>query len=182
MELASARDIYHWERVGRREEFFSVGSPGSWDMGWAALGLSPPALKEDTLYMWYSGKPQGHGTQGNFNSSIGLLTLRRDGFVALRAGTRGGELMTEPIEVTGPRLSVNATVLFGELRVRVIDDVEVPEGYSLEECNGLARGDRVDAPITWGDNHRDLRPFVGRKIRLHIQTDNATSLYSYRTW
>jgi hypothetical protein len=182
MELASARELYSWDRVGRREEFFSVGSPGSWDMGWAALGLSPPALKGDILHMWYSGKPQGHGTQGNFNSSIGLLTLRRDGFVALRAGTRGGEFMTESIKVTGPKLSVNATVLFGELRVRVIDDVEVPEGYSMEECNGLVRDDSVDAPITWGSEHRDLTPFVGRKIRLHVQTDNATSLFSYRTW
>ena len=182
MELASARELYDWERVGRREEFFSVGSPGSWDMGWAALGLSPPALKGDTLYMWYSGKPQGHGTQGNFTSAIGLLTLRRDGFVALRAGIRGGELMTEPIEITGPRLSVNATVLFGELRVRVIDDIEVADGYSLEDCNGLVHDDRVDTLITWGDDGRDLAPFVGRKVRLHIQTDNATSLYSYRTW
>ena len=69
MELASAHEVEHWQRVGRREEFFSVGSPGSWDGGWAACGLSAPALKGDTLYMGYSGKPQGHGTGGNFHSS-----------------------------------------------------------------------------------------------------------------
>ena len=181
MELASAREIHAWKRVGKREEFFSVGAPGMWDMGWAALGLSPPALKGDTLYMWYSGKPQGHGTQGNFSSAIGLLKLRRDGFVALRAGIGGGELMTEPIEVRGPHLAVNATVLFGSLRIRIIDDVEVAKGYSFEECNGLVHDDSIRAEITWGAERRDLSPFIGRKVRLHIQTDNATSLYSYRT-
>ena len=88
--------------------------------------------------------------------------------------------MTEPIEVTGPHLSVNATVLFGKLRVRIIDDMEAPKGYSFEECNGLVENDSVHGGITWGEERRDLSPFVGRKVRLHIQTDNATSLYSYR--
>ena len=58
--------------------------------------------------------------------------------------------MTEPILVSGPRLSVNALVLFGQLRLRVVDDLEVPGGYSLEECNGLVRGDSTDFEITWG--------------------------------
>ena len=180
MELASAREVEHWQRVGRREEFFSVGPPGSWDGGWAACGLSAPALKGDTLYMGYSGKPQGHGTGGNFHSSIGMLTLRRDAFAAMRCGIGGGELMTEPILVSGPRLSVNALVLFGQLRLRVVDGMEVPGGYSMEECNGLVRGDSTDFEITWGEERRDLAPFVGRKIRLHMQADNAASLYAYR--
>ena len=182
MELAAARDLDHWRRVGRRgEEFFSVGAPGSWDGGWAACGLTPPALKDDALHLWYSGKPQGHGTRGNFSSAIGLLRLRRDGFVALRCGIRGGELMTEPLEVTGPNLSINAICLFGRVQVRIIDDVSVPEGYDFAACNALESRDETDCPITWGAERRDLTPFVGKKIRLHIQADNATSLYSYRT-
>ena len=181
MELATAREIDHWDRVGRREEFFSVGSPGSWDGGWAACGLSPPALKGDTLYIAYSGKPQGHGTEGNFHSSIGMLTLRRDAFAALRCGVGGAELMTEPILVRGPRLALNALVLFGRLRLRIIDGLEVPRGYSLEECNGMVRDDSTDFEVTWGEERRDLTPFIGSKIRLHLQADNAASLYSYRT-
>ena len=180
MELVAARNPGHWQRVGRREEFFSVGPPGSWDAGWAACGLSAPALKGDTLYMWYSGKPQGHGTGGNFTSSIGLLTLGRDRFVALRCGIRGGELMTEPVEVKAPQLRLNAICLFGRVQVRVVDDYTVPEGYGFDACNGLQHADQFEAPITWGEASRDLSPFLGKKVRLHFRADNAASLYAYR--
>ena len=180
MEWVTARDLGHWRRVGRREAFLSVGSPGSWDGGWAACGLSPPALKGDTLYMWYSGKPQGHGTACQFTSAIGLVTLGRDRFVALRCGIGGGEMMTEPVEVVGARLFLNAMCLFGRVEVRIVDDFAVSEGYDFEACNGLECGDEMDCEITWGDDRRDLAPFAGRKICLHMRSDNATSLYAYR--
>ena len=180
VQLATARDINHWSRVGQREEFLPVGTPGSWDGAWSSLTSNPPVLKDDTLHMWYNGRPQAHGTEGRFQSAIGMATLRKDGFVALRCGIRGGDLMTEPVEVTGPRLSVNAICLFGRVQIRVIDDVSVPEGYDFADCNALERRDDTDCPITWGEGKRDLSPFVGKKVRLHIQADNATSLFSYR--
>ena len=91
------------------------------------------------------------------------MTLGKDRFVALRCGIGGGELMTEPIEVIGPRLGVNATCLFGHLQVRVIADASVPEGFDFESCNGLSRGDETDCEITWGQERRDLTPFVGQE-------------------
>ena len=62
--------------------------------------------------------------------------------------------------------------------MRVIDDFAVAEGYDCEACEGLEHGDETDCEVSWGG--KDLAPFVGRKVRLHIETDNATSLYSYR--
>jgi hypothetical protein len=115
-----------------------------------------------------------------FESFIGVATLRKDGFVALRCGIRGGEVMTEPILVTAPRLYLNAAAPFARVLVRVIDDMEEAPGFSFEACNGLIRGDEVSWEITWGEEGRDLSRFAGRRIRLHIQSDNAASLYSYR--
>ena len=119
--------------------------------------------------------------------SIGLLTLRKDGFVALRCGNQGGDVMTEAVPVDGPRLFLNASVFgnkasadFGNVRVRVICDIEVPEGFTFEDCNGLVRDDQTDFEITWGPERNNLARFVGQKVRLHIQTDAAGSLYSYR--
>ena len=178
VQLASARDLAHWQRVGRREEFMPVGAAGSWDGAWASLSGNPPVRVGDELYMWYSGRPQAHGTQGSFSSSIGMAKLRKDGFVALRCGIRGAALMTEPVEVIGPKLFLNAISLYGKVRVRVIDDFAVAEGYDFDDCNGLENGDETDCEVTWGG--KDLSPFVGRKIRLHIEADNATSLFSYR--
>jgi len=179
-QLASARDLDHWQRVARREVFLPVGAPGTWDSAWATCAASPPILMDDTLYIWYSGRPQAHGTQGMFRSAIGLATLRRDGFVSLRCGMRGGELMTEPILVSGPRLLLNAVCLFGQIRARVICGDEAPSEFSLEECKGLARGDQTGFELTWGHEGRNLAPLVGRQVRLHFQAENATSLYTYR--
>ena len=66
------------------------------------------------------------------------------------------------------------------MQIRVIDDVSVPEGYDFAACNALERRDDTDYAITWGAEQKDLSPFVGKKVRLHIQADNATSLFSYR--
>ena len=180
VQLASARNLKHWRRVGRRQEFLSVGPPGSWDGAWVSLARNPLVLKGDRLYFWYSGKSQAHGTKGMAKAAIGVLTLRKDGFVALRSGIPGGELMTEPVEVLLPKLYLNALSYFGRVQIRVIENVSVPNGYSLEECNGLERGDETGFEVTWGKDRKDLSPFVGKRIRLHIQADNATSLFSYR--
>ena len=58
--------------------------------------------------------------------------------------------------------------------------IEVPEGFTFEDCNGLVRDDQTDFEITWGPERNNLARFVGQKVRLHIQTDAAGSLYSYR--
>ena len=58
VQLATARHLDHWQRVGRREEFLPVGSPGTWDGAWSSLSSNPPALVGDTLYMWYSAVPK----------------------------------------------------------------------------------------------------------------------------
>jgi len=178
--LASARDLEHWQRVGRRDLLFPTGPPGSWDAAWATMSGNPPVLVDDTLYVWYTGNSQAHGTRGDARSRIGLATLRKDGFVALRCGIRGAQLMTEPVTVSAPKLFLNATCEFGRVRVRVIDDFSVAEGYDFDDCQGLERADEVSFEITYGKEGKDLSPFVNRQVRLHIEAENAASLYSYR--
>ena len=185
-ELTTARELDCWKRVGRHESFLPVGTPGSWDDGWATCAANGPILKDGKLYIYYSGKRR-HGNDRVNLGSIGLRTLRKVGFVALRCGNQGGDVMTEAVPVSAPRLFLNASVFgnkasadFGNVRVRVICDIEVPEGFTFEDCNGLVRDDQTDFEITWGPERNNLARFVGQKVRLHIQTDAAGSLYSYR--
>ena len=179
-QLVSSRDLEHWERVGKREEFLPVGPSGGFDGAWATIAPSSPVLVDDTLYLWYNGRPQAHGTEGMFESYIGAVKLRKDRFVALRCGIRGAEMMTEPVTVGGAKLFLNATALFGDVRVRVVDDYTVPEGFEFDDCNGLDHDDLTSCEITWGADRRDLSQFAGRQVRLHIRSSNATSLFSYR--
>ena len=88
--------------------------------------------------------------------------------------------MTEPVTVSGPKLFLNATCEFGRVRVRVIDDFSVAEGYDFDDCQGLERADEVSFEITYGEEGKDLTQFVNRQVRLHIEAENAASLYSYR--
>jgi hypothetical protein len=95
--------------------------------------------------------------------------------------------MTEPVTVNAPNLYLNAVVFgtkmgadYGTVRVRVVCDSEVPEEYTFESCNGLVRDDLTDCPITWGEDRRSLARFDGQEVRLHIQSDAPTSLFSYR--
>ena len=185
-ELTSGRAIDHWQRVGKREPFLNVGAPGSWDDGWVTCAANGPIRREDKLHIYYSGIRR-HGSDRINRGGIGLVTLRKDGFVALRCGNQGGDVMTEPVAVSGPRLFLNAAVFgtkmgaeFGSVRVRVVVDTEVPEEFTFEACNGLVRDDQTDFEITWGPDRKNLSHFAGRKVRLHIQADSPTSLYSYR--
>ena len=185
-ELVSARSIDRWQRVGRREPFLPVGAPGSWEDGWATCAANGPILKDGRLLIFYSGKRR-HGDDRANRGGIGLLTLRKDGFVSMRCGGQGGELMTEPVQVDGPRLYLNASVFgnkgsadLGNLRVRVISDIEVPDGFAFEDCNGLARGDQTGFEVTWGPQRDNLARFAGRKVRLHFHADAAANFYSYR--
>ena len=180
VEMASARDPHHWQRSGRREIFLPTGSPGAWDSAWVSCAASPPIIWDDELYIFYSGSAQEHGTAGNFRSAIGLARLRRDGFVALRCGIRGGELMTEPITITGSRLALNASSPFGTVDVQVVDDTNIPPGFTFDDCNGLRNQDHTAFQVTWGEAQQDLTPFLGEKVRLHMRAGNATSLFSYR--
>lgn len=133
------------------------------------------------LYIWYSGRThRAHGTQARARAAIGLATLRRDGFASLRCGSRGGEVMTEPVRVDGSRLLVNAAVTFGRLDVRLIRDEAVAAGYAFEDCDGAQRDDRTDFEITWGQGQRDPAALSGQVVRPHLRADNAASLYAYR--
>ncbi len=51
-ELTTARELDCWKRVGRRESFLPVGTPGSWDDGWATCAANGPILKDGKLYIF----------------------------------------------------------------------------------------------------------------------------------
>ena len=185
IELATARGIRRWHRVGRREKLLPIGSPGTWDNGWVSSSLNSPILKDNILHFWYSGMRR-HGSDQKFQAAIGLATLRKDGFVGMCIGGNG-ELMTEPVRVEAPRLFVNASVFGtkkssenGRIRVRLVCDTEVPDGFDLDDCNGLERDDETDFKISWGPEGTDLTRFVGKEVRLHFRADGPAVFYSYR--
>jgi hypothetical protein len=178
VQLAVSRDRRHWERPGRREPYFAPGPLGSWDDRSVHLAHSAPCVQGDQMRWWYSGSTTGHGAPRR-SGAVGALEFERDRFAGLVTGIQPGEVVTEPVRLTGTRLLVNAAVGMGELRVELLDEVDgPPEGYTLADCDPLVEQDAVDAPVTWSGAELPAA-WLDRPVRLRFRLAYG-SLFGYR--
>lgn len=106
------------------------------------------------------------------DSRLRRFTYRVDGFVSVRAGEEGGELLTKTLTFTDESLKLNfLTQDGGQIRVRL----ESPEGETLAESQWLT-GDELAHPVEWQAG-ADLQPLQGRAVRLRFSMKKA-DLYS----
>jgi len=177
VELVSSHDGVNWTREeGDRPPILPLGPPGSWDDGMVFTARAP-LVEGDTMKLWYGGFDEVHGTAlDKTRGSIGLATLRKDGFASLDAGASVGSIVTESLtEVAGP-LRVNYRAVGGSLKVEVLDaNYNVVPGYSQADCIPLT-GDSVDRTVTWM-THSEL-PAGMTLLRLRFILQNA-SVYSF---
>jgi len=206
VQLTSSRDGLSWDRSLDRRLFLPLGfmrngySGSSFDSGmiWPA---SAPAIKDDQMWIFYSGFANLHNELAEKHTGqIGAAKLRLDGFVSLEA-TGEGTVVTPPVRFEGSKLTVNAITrslasdsvgwnpvwkeLFtaapdgqGFIRVEVQDENGGPvPGYTVDDCQPI-RGDGVNLKVVWKDG-KDLGSLAGRAVRLKFVFGNA-SLYSFR--
>lgn len=178
VQLAVSRDLHHWERPGGRAPYLPCGPLGSWDDRTVQLAHSPPCIQDNTMLWWYSGSTSGHGAPVKA-AAVGALAFERDRFAGLVAGRQAGEVVTEPVPLTGTRLLVNAAVRMGELRAELLGEVDgSPEGYTLGDCDPLVQRDAIDVEITWG-GRRLPAGWLGQLVRLRFRLAYG-SLFGYR--
>lgn len=186
VQLVASRDLRNWERAGNRELLIPVGPPDAWDR--AMIGYNAvPILARDEIRIYYSGQSVTHGGPWKAEiakvqagqrkpdlSSIGLATLRRDGFVSLDAGEHEGYLLTKPFSLPEGQLHLNADAKGGMVRVAVCEESGKPlTGFSSSLS---MTDDASDAVITWKE--RDLRSLAGQKVRLRLRARHA-KVYSF---
>ena len=156
------------------EAFFRPGrDPANWvsRTNMAALNVVPTGPDEMSIYYsQHYAQPTHH---------ILRTTLRTDGFASLRAGYRGGELLTKPFKFAGTRLEINfATSAVGSVRIELQNPAGKPlSGFALSDCNETV-GDRIRHVVRWkaGD---DLAKIAGQTIRMRIVLKDA-DVYSFR--
>ena len=217
IQLVASRDLLDWQRLGERKAFIPRGGPGQFD--WAAAWYSSvPIVKGDELWFFYTGSCLPHTCGPEMlekrlsqvkagelpaKSSIGLATLRRDGFISLDAGNRTGHVLTKPFAwPKSNRVHLNCDARGGEVRVAVCQPEGTPyPGYELAEP---VTGYEPDTVVRWKgqkdaggpqglhahgtaeeagtkphpdfESHQRLEP--GQMARLRIVARNA-KLYSY---
>jgi predicted neuraminidase len=119
LELGFSRDGFHWDRPDRRPFIAGSRTEGAWDRGYLHGAAGVFVVLDDRLVFPYMGTSgiAPDGQRGMYTGgSIGLATLRRDGFASMQ-GT--GTLTTRLVQFTGQHLFVN---LAGDVRVDLLDE------------------------------------------------------------
>ena len=181
IQLAFSADGIAWQRP-YRDAWLDVGPHGSFDYG-MVLGPANPIIGEREMWFPYGGFPIHHDSkETNWESAIGLATMRLDGFAAWEAGDEAGELVTQAFRCNGDRLLVNADAHGGAMRVEVLDERGAPiAGFENEACQAVSTDTLSDQNSGWihWKNNPNLSRLTGKSIQLRFSLKNAR-LYSFR--
>jgi len=177
ISLGYSRDGFHWDRPQRRPFLANSGQVGDWN----AMNVQPAGggclVVGDRLYFYVSGRAGHPKIRTSGETTMGLATLRRDGFASMDAMGRSGTLTTKPVQFSGSRLFVNVDSLAGDLRVEVLDQQGRPlPGYGKADSLPI----RVDNTLQMGTgkSHADLTGSAGKPIRFRFHLREG-SLYSF---
>ena len=169
LKLGFSRDGFHWDRPDRRAFIAATRKEGDWDRAYLHTTSGVCVVLDDQLvfpYCGYSGIAPS-GTRGMYSgSSIGLATLRRDGFASMEGP---GELTTRPVKFKGKHLFVNVN---GEVRVELLD-----EAGKVIRSSKVASGDQTKLKIEWADAS-DLSDQSGKNVKFRFHLTKG-SLYAF---
>jgi hypothetical protein len=191
IQLASTRDLEHWERPFRIP-CVPLGNLGEWDCGF--LCTQSQALRVgDEIWLYYSGGNYTHSTPAlyqaidpdtgeqtgrktEYTSSIGLAIWPLDRFVSVDGPAEGGILTTIPIKFNGKRLVINAaTKTGGSVVVEICDAAGRPIKDFIQ--SDPFSGDNLRHTVTFADKS-DVSALASRAICLRFHLKNA-QLYSF---
>jgi len=178
IQLGYSRDGFHFSRPSH-QPFMGVNeTKGAWNYGNMQSVNGVPLVVGDSLYIYSSGRSL-NGKWWDAGVSTGMATLRRDGFVSMRA-EKEGFLLTEPLQFDGKFLFVNVDTHLkkASLAVEILDtEGNVIEGYSKKDCKVIHGSDKTKQIVTW-KNHSDLSSLLGKSIRIKFYLTRG-DLYAF---
>ena len=162
------------------EAFMDVNeTEGAWNWGNMQSINGVPLIVGDSLYFYSSGRRLNKIMWDSYTST-GLATLRRDGFVSMRAGREEGTLTTEKLSFDGKYFFVNADVKAkkAQLAVELLDEQGTPiPGFTKKDCVVMKKADSTKQLVTW-KNNADLSSLKGKVIRAKFYLTNG-DLYAF---
>lgn len=180
LKLGFSRDGFHWDRPDRRPFIATTRKEGDWDRGYLHGTAGVFAVIGDKLWFPYCGyagvAPNGH--KGMYTgASVGLASLRRDGFASMEATTQKGVLTTRPVTFTGQHLFVNVDCPQGELKVEVLDETnKVIAPFSVKNAE-VVKVDKTLQAVSW-KGVSDLSSLTGKPVKFRFHLTNG-KLYSF---
>jgi hypothetical protein len=180
LELGFSRDGFHWHRPDRSGFITAERTEGAWDRAYLHSTAGVFAVLGERLVFPYVGTSgiSPTGSRGMYTGgSIGIATLRRDGFASMDADQEVGTLTTRPVSFEGSQLFVNLDAPRGALRVAVLDEMgnEIAP-FTMQNCRPLAV-DSTLQNVEW-IGAGDLSALKNRPVRFRFAL-KAGSLYSF---
>ncbi len=186
LQAMYSRDGFYFDRPSRGvgNAFIPAArTDGRWDYGYVQSVTGGVVVYDDELRIYYAGfSGQSYNAEGELvweahsGGSLGLATLRRDGFASLDGS---GSVTTKTLTVTkdAKYLFVNANAERGSLRTEILDDEgNVIDGFGADDCIPMTENS-CKARLIWrgGDDLSFLR---GKVFRIRFEQENA-ELYSF---
>lgn len=180
IKLGFSRDGFHWHRPDRKPFIPASRQERAWDRGYIHGTMGVCLVMGDKLWFPYTGYSgvSPNGSRGMYvGASIGMATLRRDGFASMEAGATPGSLTTRPVTFKGKRLFVNVDCPEGTLQVEVLDEKgKAIRGFSQKNCVPIRVNSTIQA-VQWKGGS-DLTSLAGKPVRFRFYLTQG-SLYAF---
>lgn len=180
LKIGFSRDGFHWSRPDRNAFIGATRKEGDWDRAYLHGTNGVCLVMGDKLWFPYTGYSgiAPDGSRGMYTgASIGMATLRRDGFVSMQAGKTKGYLLTRPVIFSGKYLFVNVDCADGELQVEILDEHDkVIAPFSAKNCIAI-KCDKTLQAINWKGNS-DLSSLKGMSVKFRFSLVNG-KFYSF---
>jgi hypothetical protein len=181
-QLAYSHDGVRFTR-GFREPFIPTNALG--EHGGGAIEPSCLVETEDEIRIYSSASKVHHGQSRQARrdgvadaASILLHTLRKDGFMYLQSQGDWGRLISKPMVLLEPRLTMNAAAPIGEVRFQLTDMESRPvEGFTFDDCSPIKSTDSTAFKMQWKGGR--LGDILGRIVRVEVRLRHA-NLYAFR--
>jgi predicted neuraminidase len=180
LELGFSRDGFHWDRGDRSGFIVGSRAEGAWDRGYLHSPAGVFVVSGDQLifpYSAFSGVAPS-GARGMYTGgSIGIATLRRDGFASMCAGGKEETLLTRPVSFSGKHLFVNVNNPDGALAVEVCSEQGEPlPGLTRSDCVPIT-ADSTKTMVQWKERDT-LGEYAKRPVRFKFYLTSG-DLYAF---
>lgn len=173
--MGYSRDGFHFYRPTYEPVMGVNETPDAWNYGNMQSINGVPLIVGDSLYLYTSGRRLNKIMWDGFTST-GMASLRRDGFVSMKAMENEGVLTTEKLSFDGKYLFVNVEA--GRLLVELLDERGVPiKGYTKEDCIPMEKVNSTKQRVVW-KGQSDLGKLAAGVIRIRFYLTNG-DLYSF---
>lgn len=180
LKLGFSRDGFYWHRPDRRPFIAATRKEGDWDRAYLHGTNGVCLVMGDSLWFPYCGYSgiAPDGSKGMYTgASIGMATLRRDGFASMETNGKKGTLLTRPVVFSGKYLFVNVDNPNGELKVEVLDEAgKKIKGFSAADCVPVSANSTIHK-MSWKTN-ADLSSLAGKTVRFRFHLTNG-KIYSF---